>query len=158
MSSPRVALAGSTLSREGEEHWVSAADPDQQIVATIILRRRASAAKLGEELLAGAVQSLSREQAAAIGADPQDMAAVRAFVDTNGFRILNENAAARTIRIEGTIQQMDHAFGVQMAWFENAQGERYLSYRGTISIPESLDGVVVAVLGLDERPAARRRC
>jgi kumamolisin len=151
-------LAGSTLSREGEEHWVSAADPDQQIVATIVLRRRASAANLGEELLAGAVHPLSREEGAEIGADPQDMAAVRAFVDANGFRILNENAAARTIRIEGTIQQMDRAFGVQMAWFENAQGERFLSYRGTISIPESLGGIIMAVLGLDERPAARRRC
>lgn len=158
MSSPRVALAGSTLSREGEEHWVSAADPDQQIVVTIIVRRRASAANLGEELLAGTAHLVSREAAAEIGADPQDMAAVRAFVDANGFRILNENAAARTIRIEGAIQQVDHAFGVQMAWFENAHGERYLSYRGTISIPESLDGIVVAVLGLDDRPAARRRC
>jgi kumamolisin len=133
-------------------------DPDQQITATIVLRRRASAAKLGEELLAGTAQRVPREKAAEIGADPQDIAAVCAFLERNGLKILSENAAARTIRIEGTIQQMEHAFGVQMAWFENEQGKRYLSYRGTISIPESLRAVIVAVLGLDQRPVARRRC
>lgn len=155
MSGPRIALAGSTLSREGEEHWVSSADPDQKIVATVVLRRRASAAELGEKLLAGTAEPISREAAAEIGADPQDIAAVRDFVEANGLKIVNENPAARTLRIEGTIQQMDRAFGVQMAWFENAQGQRFLSYRGTISIPASLQGIVIAVLGLDLRPAAR---
>jgi kumamolisin len=132
-------------------------DPDQQITATIVLRRRASAAKLGEELLAGTAQRVPREKAAEIGADLRDVAAVCAFVDSNGLKVLDENAAARNIRIEGTIQQMEHAFGVQMAWFENAQGQRYLGYRGTISIPESLKSVIVAVLGLDQRPVARPR-
>lgn len=155
MGAPRVALAGSTLSREGEEHFVHAADPDQQIVASVVLRRRASAAELGEKLLAGVTEPISREDAAEIGADPQDIAAVRDFVDLNGLKIVNENPSARTLRIEGTIQQMDHAFGVQMAWFENSQGERFLSYRGTISIPETLQGIIIAVLGLDQRPVAR---
>jgi kumamolisin len=148
-------LPGSTLSREGEEHFVDAADPGQQIVASVVLRRRASAADLGEKLLAGRAQPIAREEAAEIGADPQDMAAVRAFADANGFKIISENPSSRTIRLEGTIQQMDHAFGVQMAWFENPQGQRFLSYRGTISIPESLQGIIIAVLGLDQRPAAR---
>ncbi len=155
MSSPRVALAGSTLSRQGEEHWIGAANPDQPMAVTIVLRRRASAAKLGEELLAGAAQPVPREEAAEIGADPQEIAAVREFAGANGLKICSENAAARSIRAEGTIEQLDHAFGVQIAWFENTQGQRFLSYRGTISIPESLQGIIIAVLGLDQRPVAR---
>ena len=155
MSGPRVALLGSALSREDEQHWVAGADPNQQIVATLVLRRRASAANLGDQLLAGVAQPISREEAAEIGADPHDMDAVREFAGLNGFKIISENPAARTLRVEGTIQQMDRAFGVQMAWFENSKGQRFLSYQGTISIPESLQGTIIAVLGLDQRPAAR---
>lgn len=155
MSGPRVALTGSTLSREGEQHWAGAADPNQQIMATVVLQRRASAANLGQELLAGVAQPISREDAAEIGADPEEMAAVREFAAQNGLKVVDENPAARTIRLEGTVQEMDAAFGVNIARFENPQGHQFLSYQGTISIPASLQGIIVAVLGLDQRPAAR---
>ncbi len=158
MSGPRVALSGSSSSREGEQHSVSAANPDEQISATIVLRRRASAAKLGEELLAGTAQPMSREESAEIGADPEELAAVRQFAEAHGLKIAGENAVSRTLRVEGTVQQMDNAFGVQLAWFEDKEGHRFLSYRGAISIPEGLQGSIVAVLGLDRRPAARPRC
>lgn len=155
MSGPRVTLFGSTSPREDQQQWVAAADPNQRIVVTVTVRRRASAATLGEELLSGTAQPLPREEAAEIGADPQDVAAVRDFVVSNGLTIVRENLAARTLRIEGTVQQMDAAFGVQLAWFQNPEGQRFLSHQGAISIPESLQGVIVAVLGLDQRPAAR---
>ncbi len=155
MSGPRVALTGSTPAREGEQHWIGAAEPNQRVVATVVLRRRPSAANLGEELLAGVAQPISREEAAQIGADPQEMAAVREFAVQNGLKILDENPATRSIHIEGTVQQMDAAFGVQLARFENSQGHQFLSYEGAISIPASLQGTIIAVLGLDQRPAAR---
>jgi len=156
VSGPRIALPGSTLSRESEEHWIGVADLDQQVTATIMVRRRATASSLAEELLAGTAPSVSRENASDIGADPQDVAAVRSFLDANGFKVLLLDAIARTIQFEGTIQQIDHTFGVRMAWFESARGERFLSYRGSILIPESLQGIIIALLGLDQRPAARR--
>jgi kumamolisin len=143
------------LSREGEQHRIGAADPNQPIVATVVLRRRASAADLGEKLLAGVAQPISREDAGEIGADPQDVAAVRDFAVQNGLTVTEENPAARTMRIEGTVEQMDAAFGVKIARFENPNGQQYLSYQGPISIPASLQGIIVAVLGLDQRPAAR---
>ena len=55
----------------------------------------------------------------------------------------------------GTIAQMDAAFGVDVKWRIDEQGRKYLSYAGQISLPEALKGVVQAVLGLDQRPAAR---
>lgn len=155
MNDPRVTLPGSALSPEREQHWIAPADPNQRIVATIVLRRRASAAQLGEELLAGSAPSISREEAAQIGADPNDVAAVRDFAVQNGLKVIEENAAARTLRLEGTVQQMDAAFGVEIARFEDKQGQRFLSYQGTILVPESLRGIIIAVLGLDQRPAAR---
>ena len=155
MNSPRVALPGSALSPEREQHWIAAADPNQKIVATIVLRRRASAAHLGEELLAGSAPTISRAEAAQIGADPNDMAAVRDFAAQNGLKVIEENPAARRLRVEGTIQQTDAAFGVEIARFADKQGQQFLSYQGTILIPESLRGIIIAVLGLDQRSAAR---
>jgi kumamolisin len=156
VSDPRVALPGSTLLREGEEHCVGVADPNQQVTATIMLRRRATGSRLAEELLAGTARRVSRENASDLAADPQDLAAVRAFLEANSFKIVSQDAAVRTIQFEGTLQQINHAFGVQMAWFESARGERFLSYQGSILIPESLREIVIALLGLDQRPVARR--
>lgn len=155
MSGPRVALTGSTLLREGEEHWIGVADPDQQLTATIMLCRRATASRLADELLAGTARRVSRENASNIGADPQDVAAVQAFLGRNGFKILKEDPIARAIQFEGTVQQIGRAFGVEMAWFGNVRGERFLSYRGSVLIPESLQGTIIALLGLDQRRAAR---
>jgi kumamolisin len=84
------------------------------------------------------------------------MAAVRSFIQKYGLTVVEENAAARTVRVRGTAQQLEKAFGVQLRLVE-VKGHQYLSYEGPISIPKPLAGVITAVLGLDHRPVAQRR-
>jgi len=50
---------------------------------------------------------------------------------------------------------MEAAFGTRLRTSEIA-GRNYICYEGALSIPAELEGVIVAVLGLDERPVARR--
>ncbi len=50
---------------------------------------------------------------------------------------------------------MDDAFGVKLCWVTDSKGDRYMSYKGPLYIPKPLAGVVVAVLGLDQRPVAK---
>ena len=50
---------------------------------------------------------------------------------------------------------MEAAFGVRLQNCEIG-GREYICYEGPLSIPAALDGIIVAVLGLDQRPAARR--
>jgi kumamolisin len=131
-------------------------DPNLRITVTIVIRRPQQAGEVAEQLLSGRFQPVSRDVAEkAMAADPDDLQAVRDFVREHGLVIVSENAPARTIRVEGTIQQMDSAFGVKMAWSAESGGNQYLSYRGQISLPSALQRIIEAVLGLDQRPVAR---
>jgi kumamolisin len=136
----------------------SRVNPDQEIVATIVVRRPPEAAGIGEKLLSGEYQPTGREEAErAITASPQDMSTIRQFAAEHGMRIVNENAAARTVRVAGTVQQMESIFGVRIQQRRDDAGHEYLGYEGEIQMPESLTGIVEAVLGLDQRPVARSR-
>lgn len=160
MDERRAAIAGSAPQPRAVEHWSSAVDPDQRVTVTITLRRRqnSKAANVQEQLLSGNFQPLSREDAAQqLGADPADLEAVRRWVEQDGMTITQENAAARTLHVQGTAAQMSQAFGVQLGWMEDAGGGRHLSYQGALSVPEPLAGIITAVLGLDQRPVARPR-
>ena len=126
---------------------------------TIYLRRRADVGPGGnvaETLVSGRFQPISREEAAEkLGANPEDLKAVRAFAQQYGLCVCDENAAARTVCVEGTVQQMASAFQADFGILEGANGS-YLSYKGPLLVPASLKDVLTAVLGLDRRPLARR--
>jgi kumamolisin len=157
VSGRRVKIPGSAPPHPVEAHVPTPADPNQEVIASIIVRRRAAAGDLEQRLLSGRSQPLSQSEAAAvIGADPEDLEAVRAFAERYGLKIVDENAATRTIRVRGTVEQIDEAFAVRLGWFPAPDGQSHLSYEGTISVPEQVAGVIMAVLGLDQRPVARR--
>ncbi len=132
-------------------------NPEKEIVTTIVLRQPEKAAAIGQQLLAGQFEGMGRAEAErALAADPKDMAAVRQFAEAHGLRVVSENAAGRSVRVEGTIRQMETLFSVSMHQRRDGCGCEYLSYDGDIVVPQPLDGIVVAVLGLDRRPVARR--
>lgn len=154
MDDQRAAIPGSDVKHGGEARW-SPAPCDMQVGVTIYLRPRDDVPSA--ELLSGQFQPISREEAEAkFGASAQDMEAVRAFAEAHGLRVTGENAAARTIHVEGTVEQMDSAFGVSIGVL-NSAGGNCLSYEGALTMPASLECVIVAVLGLDQQPVAKTR-
>jgi kumamolisin len=156
VSEQRIEIKGSTPKQLGAE--IGPADPTQMLTVTVLLRRAPSAPNIEKELLSGDFQPVARENAAAImGADPADLAAVRAFLDRYGLKVVGENLAARTIRAQGTVQQMEAAFGAQLLKFKTADGSEFLSHSGPILIPANLSGIIIAVLGLDQRRIAEPR-
>jgi len=169
MSDPRVPLPGSAPNTSGltgsgqtaaQPRWSSAIDPTEEVSVTVTLRRRrdSAAAEMERQLLSGEAQALPREQAEQeLSADPRDMAAVESFLDQHGLTITEENIAARTLKAQGTVKQMGEAFSTCIGSFEDSAGNCHLSYEGSLSIPQSLAGIITSVIGLDQRPAARRR-
>ena len=157
MSDQRSEIPGSAPIEKYGERWSSPLDPNQKVSATILMRRQGGASsKVAEQLLGGSYHPASREAAAAsLASSPQDLQALRDFVTQQGLTISEEDADSRRVRIEGTAGQMQQAFGVQMGWVENANGQRHISYKGNLSVPQSLAPIVTAVLGLDQRPIAR---
>ena len=108
------------------------------------------------DLLSAGYRPQSREEAeAALSARPEDLAATRAFAEQYGLQVIEENTLARRVRLSGTARQMAEAFGITLGEAESSTGHRFLTYKGTISVPEPLGAAVTAVLGLDQRPVAR---
>ena len=100
---------------------------------------------------------MSREEfAREHGADPADFAKVRTFAEAHGLKVLQEHAARRTVILSGTVAQFSAAFGVQLHQMSYAGGT-YRGRTGGIYLPTEWDGVVEAILGLDNRPQARPR-
>src|SRR5258707_7435544 len=136
---PAVPLPGSRRDPVPGAVRVADAAPDETVLATVVLRRRADQ------------PAAPRDAGAA--ADPDDIQDVRTFATAAGLDVAAVNLAARSIRLRGTAAAMATAFGVDLGAYETA-GLRYRGREGSIYLPEELDGVVVAVLGLDNRPAA----
>ncbi|HTR18227.1 MAG TPA: S53 family peptidase [Acetobacteraceae bacterium] len=138
---------------------VGKADPAERLEVSMILRQgNANMLKERMKTLANREKPgahLSREEfARQFGADSADIAAVKKFAAAHGLSVVQEDAARRTMVLSGTVAQFNAAFGVDLQQFEHAGG----SYRGRVGgvqLPDELQGRVEAVLGLDDRPAAR---
>lgn len=158
MSSRRVTLEGSHSQIPAGLAAKSDPDPSARMIATILVRRRpdpGSSARVGA-IMRGEAPALSREEAAAsLGADPADMERVTSFAAAEGLTIVEANLARRAVRVEGSVSQMETAFGARLRGCEIGKHE-YIYYEGSLSIPSDLAGVIVGVLGLDQRPVARR--
>lgn len=94
-----------------------------------------------------------------IGADPADVALVSATLTALGLQVLSADARTRLVRVTGTVADAGRAFGADLTEVSSrGRDGRVVAHRyrtGSLSVPAPLDGVVTAVLGLDDRPQAR---
>ena len=127
-------------------------DPDGIVEATLILRRRDAMST------ADAVDTrmTSEELGRRYGADPADADLVGATLTALGIRVLGTDLASRRIRIAGTLANLGRVFGTSLSAASiDGIAAPHRIRSGGLSIPAQLDGVVTAVLGLDNRPQAR---
>jgi kumamolisin len=123
-------------------------DPQAEVEVTLVLRH------------ASAPQSVAWPQAAMPraqyhaqhGADPADIARMRAFGRQHGMREMNCQMERRSLRWRGSVQGMRDAFGVELGHYEMHGGEKFI---GCAQAPKLPDPAVIAVLGLDRRPVAK---
>jgi kumamolisin len=149
--SDRVALPGARV--------LYPADATERLEVSVVVRRRARDA-LNQRLASIANGSrpaafLSRQEFARDhGAGAADFAAIRAFAAAHGLSVLEAHAARRTVILAGTVAQFSSAFSVQLNMMSHGGGT-YRGRTGTIQLPGELEGIVEAVLGLDNRPQAQ---
>jgi kumamolisin len=94
------------------------------------------------------------ELATHCGADPADVDAVTSALRELGIDVLEVDAAARRIRVAGSAGGLSTVFGTSLSPVRRADGVEHRYREGALSLPASLAGAVVAVLGLDDRPQA----
>jgi len=158
----KILLKGSERSVVPGAQVVAPANPAERLQVSVLVRRRglqALKSRLAEGLAGKKTPHLSREQfAREHGADPADFAKVRVFAEARGLRVLEEHGARRTVILSGTVAQFSDAFGVQLHQMRMSDvGGTYRGRTGGIYLPTEWDGVVEAVLGLDNRPQAKPR-
>jgi kumamolisin len=152
----RRALTGSTRRALAGARLIGPADPHERLEVSVVLRRQGKDAFAARLTRADrSVGWLTRAQLeSAHGASASDIEAVRAFARKFGLAVVQEHAARRTLILSGTVAQFSEAFEVRLNRYEHPGGT-YRGREGVIEIPEELAEIVVAVLGLDNRPQAR---
>ncbi len=148
--SSHTSLCGSQREHPAGSVGLGKPAPDEIIQLTLVLRRRASAPDP-----ASIASHLSHSQLSELhGADPADIEAVEAFASEHGFMIVRLNSAARSVVIAGRFDAMAAAFGADVE-LRGVNGKVIRSRQGQLAMPEALAGRLIAVLGFDQRPAAR---
>ncbi len=128
-------------------------DPGERVEVTVYLRHR-SPGPLPDPGEAGHRHLTHAELEGFHGAHPDDVERVAAFAREHGLTVVEASAAKRTVRLAGTIEELEHAFDVCLVHYHHQDGT-HRGHDGHLHLPAELQEVVTSVLGLDDRPVAR---
>lgn len=158
MNEDRVTIPGSVVARSEDVKRTQAVDPNQTIEATIVVRRPATSSQTAKDLLSGKASKKTRaEMETELAAHPADMQAVADFARQHQLRIVEESPEKRMVRVQGPIQRMNAAFGIDLAHYAAPGGVPFLSYDGPLTVAGPASSAIAAVLGLHQQPVARPR-
>jgi kumamolisin len=156
----RVALSNSGRKLPKGSKLVGAADPRQQIEISVRIRARSAAPLDDDAIMAEAAKPASQrnymsrqEFAVEEGADPADVAKIDDFAHAHGLNVKTVHLDSRTMKITGTVAALSAAFGVKLNKVKH-EGATYRMRKGSVKIPQELEGIIVGVHGLDNRPVA----
>jgi kumamolisin len=157
MTEPRRALPGSARAAAPGVTVTGPLPPDEQVATTVVLRRREP---VPAELVEGPETLTPEQLAAAHGADPADAERVREVLTAAGLRVDAVDLASRRVQVSGPAAAAAAAFGTELtrATSPDPRTGAPVEHRyrtGELTLPAQLDGIVEAVLGLDDRPQAR---
>ena len=153
MAETHVAVTGSKRVSLPGARALGRANPHTTIEVSLKLRRKNEL----PDLTGRPSATLSREELAEkYGASDDDIDKVVQAFQKFGLKRVEANAATRTVRLSGTITQMENAFQVKLFDYAHPDGN-YRGRVGAVSVPPEVKDIVQAVFGLDNRRVARRR-
>ena len=152
-----VPLPGSDRTQLAGARPAGALDENETITVTLLLRRRAA---VPAALVTGPETVTHEELDAQYGADPDDITRVASVLGQFGLTVTEAHQGSRRMMMSGTIGAMSQAFGTTLTLVSSphVDGSGSVEHRyrsGGLSVPAELAGIVIAVLGLDDRPQAR---
>jgi kumamolisin len=153
-NSARIPVPGSSRPALTGVETLGPLSPDSPITVTLVLRRRA---ELDENLVTGPETVTSEEFAHRFGAADDDLARVEELLTAAGLDVIGTHVGARRVTVTGPASAMTEVFGTELSLVRDSSGAgiEYRARSGELHLPAELDGVVTAVLGLDERRQAR---
>jgi len=148
----RIAIPGSERAPMRGATLVGPTDPNQLIEVSVVLKQRRP---LDLNDLQGRILSHD-DYASAYGADPENIQRIHTFAANNNLQVVEhgDEIARRTIKVQGTVANLEKAFGVKLNDYRHARGH-YRGRTGAVYVPPELADVVQGVFGLDNRPQAK---
>ena len=99
-----------------------------------------------------------QEFTASHGASSGDFQKIQEFANENGLSVSGIDPSRRCVTLSGTAAHFSQAFGMVMKRYEHPrQGITFRGRTGPLYVPRSLADIILAVLGLDDRPQAAPR-
>ena len=134
------------------------ADGKAEIEVTLKLRRK----KALPTLSGRPANPITRKQLVAkYGASTSDIAKVEKSLARFGLKRVTSDPATRTVRLRGTVADMEEAFQVKLFNYTHEtsthETESYRGRVGPVQIPSELKAIVQGVFGLDNRRMVRHR-
>jgi kumamolisin len=152
-----VVLPGSERGPLPGAERIGDVDGSERIEVTLVTRRRA---EIPRDALGVPVRRTKEQLEQRHGADPADLALVTSTLSRLGLEVTSQDPGTRRLAVAGPASAMATAFGAELSLVASPDpvGPGRVTHRyreGTLRIPAELDGIVLAVLGLDTRPQAR---
>jgi kumamolisin len=148
-----VPISGSDKSPLAGARALSSVPGKEIVHATIVLRRRGDNPAISQDPQSY-TPHIREEYGVVHGADPNDLQAVENFAHEYGLTVSERDPARRSIVVSGSADAIQQAFGTALQNSE-LDGVTYRTRSGSLSVPASVHPAVMAVLGLDNRPAAQ---
>jgi kumamolisin len=131
-------------------------DPSELITVTVLLRRRA---EIPSELINTTATVSTEELGQRYGGDPADATKVADVLGRYGLTVTEFQLASRRLKVTGMVAAMQAAFGTTLTSVtsEHPDGTGSVTHRyrtGGLMVPAELSGIIVGVIGLDNRPQA----
>jgi kumamolisin len=140
---------------------VSDSNPNEIAEVTLFLKRRepienADLHTLGSTPIHQRRYMTRDEFKTTHGAHPTDINKVHDFARKNGLAVVDDNAAARTVKLQGKVADLEKAFGVALKTYRDRTGKySYRGRTGPVHLPDEVADVVTSVHGLDNRQQAQ---
>jgi len=153
-----VPLPGSERGPLPQSQELGPVDESRQIEVTLVTRRRAP---LSRDLVEGPATLTAEQFAEQHGTDPADLELITTALAGHGLQVTAADPGARRVMVRGTVEALSATFGAQLRLVgtpDPVTGQDMVEHRyreGGLQIPAELAGIVLAVLGLDNRPQAR---
>ena len=152
-----VPLAGSERGPVAGVQPAGALDPNERIQVTVITRRAASLPRTPDGLLGWLSREDLRLRHGSQAHDHDLIAQVMTGLDP-AIEVTSSEPGARRMTLAGPAGALAAAFGTELSLVTSPGPDgapvTHRHRSGSLYIPAELDGIIVAVLGLDNRPQA----
>src|ERR1700691_4157996 len=154
-----IAITGSNRPAVPGAKLVGKADPKREIRISIYAKPNSDEAaktgywidELNSKLPGKRTYMSSTECAKAYGPKPGDIDKIIEWAKACHLRVIKSDATSRLVQVEGSIGDIDAAFGVQLNEYDHPTKGHYRGREGQVFIPSDLSEVIEGVEGLDTR-------